>query len=87
MNHQPRTVSRTSGAPNQMVLLPGAYMTPEDFESNGFFDTVSKRRLALDVIAVDLDLSAISGGLALSDLHRGILEPVRRHGYQKIWLG
>ncbi|MGA8879497.1 MAG: alpha/beta fold hydrolase, partial [Azonexus sp.] len=81
------TVSRTSGAPNLMVLLPGAYMTPEDFESNGFFDTVSKRRLALDVIAVDLDLSAISGGLAISDLHRGILEPVRRHGYQKIWLG
>jgi pimeloyl-ACP methyl ester carboxylesterase len=87
MNHQPRTVSRTSGAPNLMVLLPGAYMTPEDFESNGFFDAVSKRRLALDVIAVDLDLSAISGGLAISDLHREVLEPERRHGYQKIWLG
>ncbi|MGA8880431.1 MAG: hypothetical protein WB476_06125, partial [Azonexus sp.] len=79
MNHQPRTVSRTSGAPNPMVLLPGAYMTPEDFESNGFFDSVSKRRLALDVIAVDLDLSLISGDSAINDLYREILEPGRRH--------
>jgi len=87
MNHKLRTVNCISGAPNLIVFLPGAYMTPEDFESNGFFDTVTRRRLALDVIAVDLDLSAISGGSAVRDLHSGILEPGRRHGYQKIWLG
>lgn len=87
MNHKLHKVSRTSGAPNLIVLLPGAYMTPEDFESNGFFDAISRRSLALDVIAVDLDLSAISGGSAINDLHREILEPGRRHGYRKIWLG
>jgi len=87
MNHKLRTVSRTSGAPNLIVLLPGAYMTPEDFESNGFFDAVARRRLAFDVIAVDLDSSAITGGSAISDLHGLILESGRGHGYQKIWLG
>jgi pimeloyl-ACP methyl ester carboxylesterase len=87
MNRKLRTVSCISGAPNLIVLLPGAYMTPEDFESNGYFDAVSRRRLALDVIAVDLDLSAISGGFAISDLHRMIIELGCRHGYQKIWLG
>ena len=87
MNHNFRTVSRTSGAPNLIVLLPGAYMTPEDFESNAFFDAVSRRHLGLDVIAVDLDSSLISGGSAINDLHREILEPGRRYGYQKIWLG
>jgi pimeloyl-ACP methyl ester carboxylesterase len=87
MSHKFHMVSRTSGAPNLIVLLPGAYMTPEDFESNGFFDVVSRRRLALDVIAVDLDSSAISGGSAIRDLHGLILESRRGHVYQKIWLG
>jgi len=87
MNHKLRTVSRTSGAPNLIVLLPGAYMTPEDFERNGFFDAVTRRRLALDVIAVDLDLSAISDGSAVRDLHSMVIEPGRRDGYKQIWLG
>jgi hypothetical protein len=87
MNRKLRTVSRTSGAPNLIVLLPGAYMTPEDFERNGFFDAVTRRRLALDVIAVDLDLSAISDGSAVRDLHSMVIEPGRRDGYEQIWLG
>jgi len=87
MSHKFHTVNRTSGAPNLIVLLPGACMTPEDFESNGFFDAVSIRRLALDVIAVDLDLSTISGGSVIGELHRLILESRRGCVYQKIWLG
>ena len=87
MNRKLRTVSCISGAPNLIVLLPGAYMMPEDFESNGFFDAVTRRRLALDVIAVDLDLSAISGGTALPAVHEEILAPARHQGYRKIWLG
>ncbi len=87
MNRKLTTVSCIGGAPNLIVLLPGAYMTPEDFECNGFFDAVARRRLALDVIAVDLDLSAFSGGSAVRDLHSMIIEPGRKNGYQKIWLG
>jgi pimeloyl-ACP methyl ester carboxylesterase len=70
-----------------MVLLPGAYMTPEDYEKAGFFTALSDRRLPFDIAAVDLDLAAISGGTALPALQAESLEPARRQGYEKIWLG
>jgi hypothetical protein len=78
-----RTLRQTCGAPNLIVLLPGAYMTPEDFEKAGFFAAVSQRQLALDIAAVDLDFAAISGGTALPALQAEILEPARQQGYTK----
>ena len=87
MNPPLRTLRQTCGAPNLIVLLPGAYMTPEDFEKAGFFAAVSQRQLALDITAVDLDFAAISGGTALPALQAEILEPARQQGYKKIWLG
>ena len=66
MNPPLRTLRQTCGAPNLIVLLPGAYMTPEDFEKAGFFAAVSQRQLALDITAVDLDFAAISGGTGRS---------------------
>ena len=82
-----RTLRQTCGAPNLIVLLPGAYMTPEDFEKAGVFAAVSQRQLALDIAAVDLDFAAISDGTALPALQAEILEPARQQGYKKIWLG
>jgi pimeloyl-ACP methyl ester carboxylesterase len=87
MSRALRTLRQTIGAPNLMVLLPGAYMTPEDYEKAGFFAAISERRLACDIAAVDLDLAAISGGTALPALQAEILEPARRQGYETIWLG
>ena len=87
MNQTLRSLRQTNGAPALMVLLPGAYMTPEDYVAAGFFHTVSDRQRALDLIAVDLDLQAISSGSALPALQAEILDPARRQGYEKIWLG
>ena len=87
MSQALRTLRQTTGAPNLMVLLPGAYMTPEDYEKAGFFAALGERRLPYDIAAVDLDLEAISGGTALPALQAKILEPARRQGYEKIWLG
>ena len=81
------TLRQTVGAPSLLVLLPGAYMTAADFVSAGFFRSVAERRLALDLIAVDLDLAGISGGTALPALEAEILAPARQQGYTKIWLG
>ena len=81
-----RTLGQSSGAPTLIVLLPGAYMTPEDYEKAGFFSAVAKRKLAVDILAVDLDLSRISEGSALPALQAEILEPARRR-YAKLWLG
>ena len=81
-----RTLGQSSGAPTLIVLRPGAYMTPEDYEKAGFFGTVAERKLAVDILAVDLDLSRISEGSALPALQAEILEPARRR-YAKLWLG
>ena len=75
-----------AGAPDLLVMLPGAYMRAEDYAAAGFFAAVEARRLALDVVAVDLDLAAISTGDALPALYDDILVPARTR-YRRIWLG
>lgn len=87
MSRTLQTLERKNGAPTLLVLLPGAYMRAADFERAGFFDAVARRGAALDLVAVDLDLDAISGGSALPALQAQILAPARRQAYEKIWLG
>ncbi|UCV15115.1 alpha/beta fold hydrolase [Quatrionicoccus australiensis] len=87
MNAPLRTVERKTGASTLLVLLPGAYMTAADFATAGFFDAIARRRLALDLVAVDLDLEAISSGTALPALQAQILAPARQLGYSQVWLG
>ena len=87
MSQPLRTLRQSVGASTLIILLPGAYMTPEDYEKSGFFAAVSQRKLALDVVTVDLDLSRISDGSALPALQAEIIEPARAQGYTKIWLG
>ena len=85
---QPRRVLQQSNGGHQLiVMLPGAYMTPEDYEQAGFFAAIRQRRLALDMTAVDLDLTVISEGTALAAIQTEIIDPARRQGYAKIWLG
>ena len=86
MTSSPETVCLANGAPDVLVLLPGAYMAARDFVTAGFFTAVTARSLALDVVAVDLDLEAISGGGALPAVHAGILAPARAR-YRRVWLG
>lgn len=87
MSQPLRSLRQTVGAQTLIILLPGAYMKPEDFEKSGFFSAVTQRKLALDIVAGDLDLSRISDGTALPALQAEIIEPARAQGYQKIWLG
>lgn len=88
MTPLPRTLRHSvPGARELLVLLPGAYMTPEDFVTAGFFAAVAERRLPLDVIAVACDLESISAGRALPALQQHLLAPARGQGYQRLWLG
>lgn len=86
MSRTLRTLEQKLGARTLMVLLPGAYMTPEDIVEAGFFRAVADRRLPLDLAAVDLDLAAISNGTALPALQAEILGPARLR-YDQVWLG
>lgn len=81
-----RTLRHSRGGASLMVLLPGAYMSPEDFAGAGFCSALDRRGLALDLVAVDLGLDAISDGSALPALETDVLAPARRQGYEKIWL-
>lgn len=86
MNAPLRTLRQQNGADSLLVLLPGAYMTPEHFVENGFFSAVEKRQLNLDLIAVDLGLDAVSSGDAIPAVIEQILQPARTD-YQQVWLG
>jgi pimeloyl-ACP methyl ester carboxylesterase len=86
MSDRLRTLRHTTGAPDLLVLLPGAYMRPEDFVAAGFFTAIDRRGLKLDIAAVDLDLGMISEGAAVPAVHQQILVPAR-HDYQRVWLG
>ncbi len=81
-----RTVRHEAGAPDLMVLLPGAQMRAEDFAEAGCFDAVARRGIALDLVAVDLGVDAVAGSAPLDALQAQILAPARRR-YRRTWLG
>jgi pimeloyl-ACP methyl ester carboxylesterase len=80
-----RSLSRTDGAETLLVLLPGAYMTPEHYAEH-FFPAITRKGVALDLLAVDLGLDAIAGGEAIPAILEQILRPARRR-YRRVWLG
>lgn len=80
-----RTAKQQNGAEALLVLLPGAYMTPEHYVEH-CFPAVAERRLSLDLIAVDLGLDAVSGGDAIPAIVDQILIPARAT-YRRVWLG
>ncbi len=81
-----RTLDLVLGSDTLLVLLPGAYMQPEDFVAAGFFAALEKRELALDLRIVGLDVETITGSNALTMLQDQILDPARA-GYRRVWLG
>lgn len=81
-----RTLRHDGGGDSLLVLLPGAYMTPEHFAANGFFADADVRHLKLDIVAVDLGLDAVSSGDALPAVIEQILVPARAR-YRHVWLG
>lgn len=80
-----RTVSHRTGASTLLVMLPGAYMTAEDYAAR-FFPLLEQRGLTLDMLAVDLGLDAVSAGDALPAVLAQILRPARQT-HRQVWLG
>ena len=80
-----RSLSLTQGAETLLVLLPGAYMTPEHYAEH-CFPAVAARHLAVDLQAVDLGVDAVSSGEAIPAVVEQILRPARAD-YARVWLG
>jgi pimeloyl-ACP methyl ester carboxylesterase len=80
------TAAADAIAPSRIVLLPGAYHSPEDFVRAGFLDSVRKRGLAIDLLLVDLELEHLGDRSVLLQLRDDIVQPARALGLNAIWL-
>lgn len=74
-------------APTRVLLLPGAYSTPEDFLREGFVRAARERRLAIDLVFVELKLQHLTDRTILRRLRHEIVLPARALGCRSIWLG
>lgn len=73
-------------ADSLVVMLPGAYHSPQDMLAQGFASAVQQRGLALDLRLVELSFAQIAGSDALHLLHDSLLQPARQAGYRRLWL-
>jgi len=73
-------------APTHMVWLPGAYHAARDFLAAGFAEAVRRRRIALDLTFVDMELAHVGDRSALQRLRSDVVLPARAAGVS-IWLG
>jgi pimeloyl-ACP methyl ester carboxylesterase len=82
-----RLAAPCAGADTLVVLLPGAYSQPEEFESEaGFVSTLRRRGVAADVLLVDAHLGYYQERSIVERLEADVLAPARRSGVRAIWL-
>ena len=69
-----------------LVFLPGAYLSPDEFEREGFVSAVRERDLAADVLLVDANVAYYYDQTFIERLNEDVLAPQRARGYRTIWL-
>jgi pimeloyl-ACP methyl ester carboxylesterase len=74
-----------STSPTQMVWLPGAYHSAQDFLDAGFAEAVLKRQLPLDLRFVDLEMQHLDDREPLERLREQIVLPALKSGVS-VWL-
>jgi pimeloyl-ACP methyl ester carboxylesterase len=82
-----RPALRRAAAPTLIVLLPGAYHSPEDFLTAGFDSKVRSRGLPVDLKFIDPELGHLGDRRFREQLCEGIVKPARAQGCAKLWLG
>jgi pimeloyl-ACP methyl ester carboxylesterase len=73
-------------APALLVLLPGAFMSPEELVEQGFVAAVRTRGLAVDVAIANAHIGYAQDGSIGRRLHEDVILPARAWGYRRIWL-
>jgi pimeloyl-ACP methyl ester carboxylesterase len=72
-------------APMQMIWLPGAYHSAQDFLDEGFARAAAQRRVPLDLLFVDLEMQHLDDRDAFRRLRSEIVLPARDSG-AAVWL-
>lgn len=75
-----------SPAQTLVVMLPGAYSKPDEFEQEGFVRILRERQVASDVILVDAHFAYYRDRSIAERLRADVLVPAREKGYRSIWL-
>jgi pimeloyl-ACP methyl ester carboxylesterase len=73
-------------APVLLVLLPGANMTTQELQEEGFVAAVRKQGLAVDVALADANLRYVFDGSMMRRMTDEVVGPARAQGYKRIWL-
>jgi pimeloyl-ACP methyl ester carboxylesterase len=76
-----------SVAPTRVILMPGAYQTPEDFLHAGFWAAMRARQIAADLSLVELEAQDLTDRRPLTELRERLVLPARAQGCRRIYLG
>lgn len=69
-----------------VVMLPGSYSLPEEFQREGFVRTLRARQVAADVVLVDAHLGYYRDKTIIERLHADVVQPARARGVRHVWL-
>jgi pimeloyl-ACP methyl ester carboxylesterase len=72
-------------APTQMIWLPGAYHSAQDFLDEGFARAATQRQIPLDLLFVDLQMQHLDDRDIFQRLRSEIVLPARNSG-AAVWL-
>ena len=73
-------------ASTHLIVLPGAYQSPEDVIAANFLDAMRNREIDADLSCVDIEPEFLTDRGALTRLRDEIVAPSRRLGYAQLWL-
>jgi hypothetical protein len=69
-----------------LVMLPGSYSLPEEFQSEGFVHIARAQHVAADVLLVDAHMGYYRNRSVIDRLAEDVVGPARARGYRQIWL-
>ncbi|VWX63702.1 Esterase [Burkholderiales bacterium 8X] len=75
----------TAAADTLVVMLPGAYSSPDEFVQEGMLAAIGERRLAVDVLTVDAPLAYYQRGTVFDRLRDDVFAPARAR-YRSVWV-
>jgi pimeloyl-ACP methyl ester carboxylesterase len=73
-------------APTLLVMLPGAYSTPDEFVHEGFVDALRRRRVPVDVVIAGARVDHYIEGKVLDRLNDEVVAPALARGVRQVWL-
>ncbi len=85
VDHDINACAKTQ-APVLLIMLPGANMTTQELQDEGFVAAVRQQGLAVDVALADANLRYVFDGSMMRRMAEEVVGPARAQGYKRIWL-